>query len=735
MVLYRHILCASTAIAICGTAPSAFSQTAASDQGSQSNALGEIIVTARRTDENLQQVPIAASVVSGDELSRQGISTTRDLQFNAPSLVVTPDPLGGTSTPIVQLRGQTAPLGTDNTVVTYFGEIPVDARVIAAGIYDLASVQVIRGPQGTLFGKNSTGGALVFTPQGATADEVKGFGESNVGNYGLMQFTGAINLPIVPDVLAVRFSGQVTRQDGFVENISGPDGNDKHWEAGRVALNFTPGSNFENATLFAYFNGKQRLNPNIPLAIYGPSFFFPAAVAGFALQQQLGPRKFSMPASIAPNNDDNESYLISNVSTYDLGSITFKNIVGYSHSRLNLRMNQPAYAFNQVDVAQDRKIRQFSEEFQISDNSNTSGLKWIVGAFFSKNKGVLNQRSRLFSPVARLFSDSTDRYTSKALFAQASYDFTNMGATGLKLTGGIRHSWDKRVGSSVQNTPAPLTVKSKHVSWTVGLDYQINDDLLVYVASRHSYKAGGFNLISPLLPPSSLIYAPEELTDIEVGVKATVDVGSVPVRANLAAYRGWYKDIQTQATGTCGGLSGQASLIINAGKGSPKGLEFELQAALARNLTVSAFYNRTLGKYDRFIVPDVRGCTIAALPDISGQNFGNIAKDTAGLNAIYTLPLAGNDEELQFSGNVYFRGDRLGNALAGFNSAMPGYTIANARLDYNHIANGPASVGIFVRNLTNKLYAQSRNISPTAGYDVWQFGDPRTYGMSLKVEF
>src|SRR6185369_2319892 len=210
-----------------------------------------------------------------------------------------------------------------------------------------------------LFGKNSTGGAVIFTPQKATADRVKGSAEATLGNYDLRQFTGAVNLPLIKDVLAIRFSGQITRQDGFATNTNGPNGNDKHWEAGRIVVNFTPAGNFENQTLFTYFNGRQHLNPSIPLAISGTTLRFPAAIAAFALQQKLDLRTFSMSEAISPNNDDNRSYLVSNVSTYKLGDVTLKNIFGYYDTHLNLRMNQPAFEFHDIDVAQDRHLHQY----------------------------------------------------------------------------------------------------------------------------------------------------------------------------------------------------------------------------------------------------------------------------------------------------------------------------------------------------------------------------------------
>jgi len=743
MSIKNRNLWMAAAVSLTTVAQSAQAQPTGPEQATPANAIStagleDIIVTARRQNENLQKVPVAASVLSGETLSRQGISSARDLQFTAPSLVITPDPLGGSGTPIIQLRGQTSPLGTDNTVVDYFGDVPVDARVIAAGIYDLDSVQIIRGPQGTLFGKNSTGGAVIFTPRKADTRSLNAFGEVNVGNYDLRQFTGAVNLPIVNDVLGLRVSGQITRQDGFVKNLLGPDGNDKRWEAGRAVLTFTPGGSFRNDLIFTYFNGHQHLNPQIANAIGGIANRFPAVVAGFNLQQQLGPRTIAMSEAIGPNNDLNESYLVSNVSSYQLGGVTFKNILGYSNSHISFRLNQPAMEFHFVDSSQKRRHDQISDEVQLAGNSFGNSLKWIVGGFYSKQEQAVIQRTFSFGNVANpRKSDSDDRYVTKAVFGQATYDFTSLGLAGVKLTFGLRHSWDSRTGSNVQNVPVPKTIKDNHYSWTVGLDYQINNDILLYVASRRSYKSGGFNLVTPETPAAILVYAPEVLTDIEIGAKARFEFGTVPLRANLALYRGKYENIQTQITGTCGSITTGASFIVNAGKGTPKGLELEMEAKPLKNLTISGFYNRTLGRYDRFTVPAVPGCTLGVgIADLTGQNFGNISKNTAGLNAVYTFPLGRNHEELQFSGNFYYRSHRVGNDLKGFNVDMPGYSLLNGRLDYNHVGGSALSVGAYVRNITNKLYPITRNwVITTAGFDELQYGDPRTYGIVARVEF
>ena len=721
-------------------------QTATPDAAAPQNTdqtLQDIVVTARRAAENLQRVPVAATVLNGDVLDRQQVRRATDLQYNSPSLVITPDALGGSSAPVFQLRGQTAPLGTDNTVVTYFADVPVDARVIAAGIYDLASVQILRGPQGTLFGKNSTGGAVLFTPRQADTNSFNGYINANVGNYDFYQLTGAVNVPVVKDVLGIRVSGQIARQDGFVKNLSGPAGNDKHYDAVRLSATLTPGGGFRNDLLVTYFNGKQHLNAPIVQAIGGPALFFPNVIASFARQQQLG--NSTIDQATTPNNDDNESYLISNATSYDFGDVTLKNIVGYSHTDSNIRLNATSFPFALVDVSQVRTLEQFSDELQLSGKSFDKNLSWIVGGFYSKQKSKIFQIARLFNPNPSLTSTTRDDYTSKAIYGQATLDLAVIGVRGLKLTGGLRNTWDDRAGSTINYAnpsdlttglpPLTLSKTTSQVSWTIGADYQVTDKVLIYAASRHSYKAGGFNLVSPNIPTGIRSYAPEELTDIELGVKGRFDLGTVPVRTSLALYRGKYKNIHTQATASCG--ASLDTIILNAGSGTPMGLEFEGEARLFKALTVSAFYNRTLGKYDVFTIPPVPGCTLsAAASNLAGQNFGNISKDTAGLTGILTIPTKRSFAEVLLTGNVYYRSSRLGNDLRGFQSPLPGYTLLNFRLDFNEIGGSRFGFGAYVKNVTDKTYGLTRNnVANIAGYDATIFGDPRTYGLEATLKF
>ena len=743
-----ELLRAGSFAALAAVTPFAASEAAAQATASSDATFAEVVVTARRVAENVQRVPIAATVLSGATLDDRQIRRASDLQYSAPSLTIVPDPLGGSSVPVFQMRGQSSPLGTDNTVVIYFADVPVDAKAIASGLYDLNSVQILRGPQGTLFGKNSTGGGVLLTPKIADFNGVNGYVDLTGGSYSLKQVTGAVNLPIIDDKLAIRFSGQYAQRNGTTNNLIGPDGNDLNYTTGRVSVNYVPNEQLSNVFVANYFSGRQEMNPPIvtKLLTFGP--FVPPLVSGFAQQQTLGPRTISQNYKGGTNPDHNDSYVISNATAYNFGTVTLKNIVGYTHTDVLNAYNESSFNFPAVYVTQSQQQKQVTEELQLTGKANGGSINWIVGGFYSKLDTSLNQQTDAFGAVGTP-AVVRDKYESKALYAQGTAQVDR-----LKFTAGIRSSSDNRSANTSRFLPAPnattcaltntagvalspcLLSQSKsdsELSWTLGVDFQATENVMLYAASRHSYKAGGFNLVSAA-PPSIARYEPEKLTDIELGLKSSYDLGTMPVRTNIAVYRGDYKNIHTQLTGNCNN-TGLTSLTFNAQKGTPKGLEIELEARPSKYLTISGFYNRTLGTYDQFTLPPIPGCVLASAPVLTGQEFGNISRNTASLSADVHFPTPESFGLLSASFNGYSRSKRIGNDIQGWQSALPGYTIYNLRFDLKNVGNSKVSLGAYAKNLTDKLYKVTRNQVGLIGLDTSFYGDPRTYGFELHYGF
>ena len=252
-------LCLNGLIAGMLPAQSAWSQSIAAAQTDtpvteKKVKMEEVIVTARKRDESLQEVPIAVTAISGDELRQKSISAPNDLQLVTPGLELRTAGLQRNSLQFF-IRGQGATFGSSPGVITYFSDAEVgNSPKVSIGnngqFFDLSSVQVLKGPQGTLFGKNTTGGAVLFTPE-HPGNELDGFLQASAGDYGMREYTGAVTLPIVNDILSVRLAGNIIRRDGFTKSLTtGQELDDRHRDSYRLGISFTPTSWFDNYTMY-----------------------------------------------------------------------------------------------------------------------------------------------------------------------------------------------------------------------------------------------------------------------------------------------------------------------------------------------------------------------------------------------------------------------------------------------------------------------------------------------------
>ena len=212
---------------------------------------GEIIVTARRREESLQSIPLAVTALTPDMMRDQNITNTMDLARVTPNLQIRSNGAQRQDNGFF-IRGQGATFGSQPGVIAYFNEVPQYNTLIGNNVqfYDLENIQVLKGPQGTLFGRSTTGGAVLISPQRPT-NRFEGFAEFKIGNYNLREFTGALNIPIIDDVLKLRVAGNILRRDGFTINVNnGEDLDNKRRDSYRVSLSFTPGDEFEMLTIF-----------------------------------------------------------------------------------------------------------------------------------------------------------------------------------------------------------------------------------------------------------------------------------------------------------------------------------------------------------------------------------------------------------------------------------------------------------------------------------------------------
>lgn len=719
-------------------------QASASSSASSDDAGSEIIVTARRRAENLQSVPIAVTVTSQEKLQDNNVKTLGDLQYLVPSLSATT----GLSRDAINvgIRGQ-ASGGTTSLpgVVAYLNEVPIPTDRdgnLAGGpglLFDLENVQVLKGPQGTLFGRNSVGGALLLRSARPT-NEFGGRVQLGYGNYDNREIDAAINVPLAGDVLLARVAFNGQKRDGFTRvraTPSKPGGvvadNRDYWSL-RGSLTFRPSERFSHELIASYSKFDSNGSPAVLAAIKPASNASAFGLTALLTQQQaLGIREV-LPVGVDLESKGT-SLSISNATSFEFSdSVTLRNIFGYGESKQVLALDLDTTTVPLADLPstdRDERFRQYSEEIQLVGKAFGGRLDWIIGGFYLDValKDPALTTGRVFGlPFDTLNIVQQDK--SKALFAQATYDLS-AAVPGLRLTGGLRHTWDDRVrdfsgggvGAKCTEPRVNCTAvshqvsKSKALTWTASIEYQASQGTLIYATTRRGYRAGGSN------GSASPQFGPEYVTDYELGLKSDWNAGSIPIRTNAAVYYQDYTDIQARQQ-----QPGSASVFItNAATARLWGVEIEASAKLTENLQIGASFDYLNFRYKKFL-PGVDPATLL------GGKTNNRPPYKYSFNARYRLPLDPSIGEITIKANWAWQ-DTSGDTTQP-KTAIESFGLLNMSLDWDGIAGTPIDAQVFVSNLTKEKYTVGGTTQyATLGYATQRFGEPRMYGLRLRYRF
>jgi iron complex outermembrane receptor protein len=742
----------------------------AQDSEESGASASDIIVTARRRDERLLDVPLAVTAISGDTLAQKKIDNVEALRFVAPSLMVSAGSFGK-AVPGYTLRGQRSLesiLTQDTSVGIYFAEV-VQQRPHGtnSAIFDLASVEVLKGPQGTLFGRNTTGGAILFNPNKPTF-ETEGMVQLEGGNYDLKRGTAVINIPL-SDTLAIRAAGRITRRDGFVRHLIGADytnpfqnsirtglgfksvtgskagyrSDDERTEAARLSLLWKPSDIFTSYFVGSYFHQDD----------HGTGFAIGALnkAVGFGLnpvvaesydRQQARSKFWTTEANFHPAQKA-KVWGISNTSTLELGGITLKNIFGYR--KLNVAGvydfdASPAIAF---ESGNGLKSNQWSEEFQVSGDISDR-VNFITGLYWFRESGRDTQYSILFGTRA---NDGIAKNESSSAYAQFGAKLTDQ----LTLTVGGRYTVDDRKlfalnklnGNCriVDSAGLPLDPcfkafdKSfKSPSWLVSLDYKPNDDMLVYLSHRRGYRAGGWNLRANR-STEQISFKPENVYDIEAGFKAQLFDGKFSV--NGAVYQQWYKDIQRTVSFIPAPGQALATVQLNAASAKVRGGELEVTARPIEFLELGGTVSHVDARYSKFLTP--------AGADFSNANFAQAPRWTYTLSGRIFLPTGGDVGEVSLGANYFHQSsmwmtDLNVQTINGVDTAVdvptPGYGVLDVSLDWKQVSGMPLDLSVYAKNVTNKeYYTGGSSVYSSLGETFVAFGAPRQIGASLTWRF
>lgn len=744
------------------------------------NASGdEIIVTARRREESLSKVPIAITAISGADLAKRAINNENDLQSAVPGLVIRQN--GGVHSFNYSIRGQSVDTFTNSppSVLPYVNEVQIVTHN-ASTFYDMGGIQVLKGPQGTLFGRNATGGAVLYQTAKPT-DEFGGYVQGRYGSYDARNVQGAVNLPL-GEIGALRVAGSWTGGGAFVRDyFTGEKYGDLDQKSVRASLKLTPTAGLTNTTVFQYtdedgtntpyqlwsVNPVNCANPANGTAAYcllnpatspglvaylatHPAVFQGGLNAAVALQRQLGP--WESLASYPPYHKASNTYVI-NTTEFELNSdLTLKNIFGYNRAKsddgydydgspYHFFETQGTLTANEVKVVPTNgfrlNTRQISDELQLQGKAIDGRLDYVVGFYY------LNQRDRIVSnltfgqpifaaPFAYTAQISTE---SVAGFAQASFKVTDQ----FSVTGGFRYTHDKTEIFQLPGSaflpffPGTEKTSASKPSWTVSLDYQVTPELLVYVAHRGSWRAGGYNYsVTPLNVTAASggnLFLPETTQDIEGGIKYSGNSLGVPVTFNADVFNQWVKNIQRSAyILTANGVS---LLTVNVPKAQITGFEADFSVRPTEFLQFGASGNYTNARYTSNAV-SILGSTINYGP------FADVPRWSGTVFAEVGVPLGD-------AGKLTLRGDAYGQTKMNFsnvgdtvnpNTTLPGYALFNARLTWSEIMGSKLSASAFVRNLGNRRYWSGGNAASNGGNtNVVNPGLPRMWGGELRYEF
>jgi len=749
----------------------AIAQTAADQPtASAGSGLEEVVVTARRKDERLQTVPLSVTAISGKELESRQITTGQDLERLVPSLNVS----SGNSRDVNRftIRGQGTTLFGDPGVISYFNEVPLAANGAGPGFYyDLANVQVLNGPQGTRFVRNTTGGAVLFQPQRPTT-EFGGWIEGDFGDRSNVELKGAVNVPIIEDKLLVRVAFDRHTQDGYSRNIlSGKDLDNTDYWAGRVGITFRPTDDIENYlvyySLYSHNNGTAvkmvAANPRGSAAsIYGARFF-----DAFAQAQALGIRQV---AADGQTLFKTYNWGIIDVLTWDVTDwLTFKNIAAYQETKSKNLYDldgTPLAILQEVDSGTWANTSgladqaNYTEEAQISGKLLNDKLSFQLGGFLEYDHPIATSFyavNVLGLPSASSITNYGNRVQSHAVYTQETYDLAGLSPLleGFHLTAGFRYTWDYKSGfndayhaKNLSNIYAGGSCSTGSPTWpncyayqsspfragtyTVQLDYQVMQNVYVYFTARSGFKSGGFNFGLPAgftAPP----FGPEHVHDEEIGVKTDFDINGVKTRFNLDVFQTDYSGAQRQIF-FIGPNNALLTKIVNGGNATIQGVDMQAAVVPVEGLQLTANYTYQKAIYDYFDL----GSGFSA----KGQVMPNSPRHIVNLASTYHLPIPEGFGDISATASFHFQTTSYQSDVRMPGGALPTYGILDLRLDWEKVWNSPVDLSFYMHNALDRDYQvlvapyyYQVGSRPSIGFAGAGYGPPREWGFTVRYTF
>lgn len=717
----RHL--AGSAAAICGVVSIGMPAAALAQDSAagDDNTLAEIVVTAQRRSQQLQDVPIAITALNDEAIQRSDLSTVSSLNGQVPSLNIT----SGAERTNISIRG----IGSNITNIAAEAGVPVNidgvymTRVTLSGATygDLSQIEVLRGPQGTLYGRNATGGAVnIWTkvPDGTYTGDVSVL----AGNGGRFRARGAVGLPIDGDRLSARVGIDVETLDGYRKNLYlGEKADPEDHLSGRAAVRWAPTENF-TAILRASVSDDEVAGPIIQYGgVLSPSGPNPIRSGGVVAVD---------PTHVNADQRTRSEYrdqVYSATLTWDLDGAELKSVSAFQRHKFDSVQDADGTSANYVVVNFLENSPAFTQEVTLS--GDTSSFNWIVGGWYMDDEANADLDFKLTGPrLPSILISYNQKTKAYAGFGQLTYNILDT----LRATAGLRYSDETKHLTLTKNFPPPACTNRQDknsyndLSPKFGLDYDVTSNFLLYASATKGFKAGGANL-----SVCGNVYDQETLWSYESGIKT--QWLNNHLRLNLNGYYYDYKDYQAS---TLAGDGSPTLVTRNAASATVKGLELELTALPTQGLSVDLAATYADARFDDFISPlqiapsgstttiNLAGNRLPASPKFSG----NVAVQYDMDISPGVLSLRG---EHRWSGSFYF--DQYNSPFVKQRS----YGMSNVRVGFA-FEQGPLEgmeVSAFVHNLEDKQVLNRSEFSSLFGGIRNDYQRPRTFGTELRYQF
>jgi len=735
--------------------------------GDDVTTVEDIVVTAQKREQSLQSVPVAVTAYTGETMQNLGVKSSSDIASVVPNVEIGL-PGGEGNQPLIYIRG----VGLSDTSSNNAGPngVYVDEVYVSSPgaqtfqIFDLERVEVLKGPQGTLYGRNATGGAINFISAKPT-EEFTAKAMLSYGSFdtvtGEAAVGGAIN-----DAVRVRLAATGARSDGYIRNdLTGGRENGKGYFAlrGLMAVDFS-----ENLdALFSLHGG--RVDVRAPqyrsLGVLDPSTGAPCAITAIqagACGNVLGyvsPSSFYRGAYDRREKLEVENWGASARFNWNLGEITLTSITAYDYNDKTHREDTDASPLALMAIDYGVRSHTFTQEVRLSGKGERTD--WVAGAYYLSETLKQNQTVDLFrelrfltpgggadptgastggAPVLFARALNTQKTEAAALFGQIEYAITPQ----LRATVGARYNYEEKQFSAagrfedalIGGTPIPggvlplyafdQSAKFENASFKIGLDYDLAERVMVYGSVSTGFKSGGFNGGFLSFDPAEAArqaqpFDEETLTAYEAGLKSTLLEGRV--RLNAAAFYYDYKDLQLYTLVNTGALPLQ--LLDNAANATIYGAEIELVAKPVQHFDVTM----NLGLLDTKIEDFV-----SAGANFSGNQLALSPKVTFSGVASYEVPLEAMSASVVLQSSVSYRSSQFFSADNDPLLSQDGYWLVGGRIALRS-DDGRWEAAIYGRNLTAERYVNYAVDLSDFGFIEQNVGEPRSFGVEFKVAY